>query len=46
MVKRLEVLDGAEVLPFPVDDPEAAGKVNMELRIEICGRLCFIGVRR
>src|SRR5207248_11279732 len=30
----LEVLNYAEVLPFPVDDPEAASKVNEELRLQ------------
>src|SRR5882672_7380920 len=30
----LEVLNWAEVLPFPVDDPEAASKVNEELRLK------------
>src|SRR5882672_11426765 len=30
----LEVLNVAEVLPFPVDDPEAASKVNEELRLK------------
>ena len=34
MVKGLEVLNLAEVLPFPVDDPEAASKVNEELRLK------------
>jgi len=34
MVKELEVLNVAEVLPFPVDDPEAAAKVNEELRLK------------
>ena len=34
MVKELEVLNVAEVLPFPVDDPEVAGKVNEELRLK------------
>jgi aspartyl-tRNA synthetase len=34
MVKGLELLNVAEVLPFPVDDPEAAGKVNEELRLK------------
>jgi aspartyl-tRNA synthetase len=29
----LELLNSAEVLPFPVDDPEAASKVNEELRL-------------
>src|SRR5258708_1555616 len=30
----LEVLNYAEVLPFPVDDPEVASKVNEELRLQ------------
>ena len=30
----LEVLNMAKVLPFPVDDPEVAGKVNEELRLK------------
>ena len=30
----LEVLNMAAVLPFPVDDPELAGKVNEELRLQ------------
>src|SRR5436190_1309673 len=30
----LEVLNVAEVLPFPVDDPEIASKVNEELRLQ------------
>ena len=33
-VSALEVLNMAEVLPFPVDDPEIAGKVNEELRLQ------------
>ncbi|HEY4983728.1 MAG TPA: aspartate--tRNA ligase [Verrucomicrobiae bacterium] len=33
-VTALEVLNMAEVLPFPVDDPEAASKVNEELRLK------------
>jgi len=33
-VTDLEVLNHAEVLPFPVDDPEAAAKVNEELRLQ------------
>ncbi len=33
-VVSLEVLNMAEVLPFPVDDPEAAAKVNEELRLQ------------
>src|SRR3954467_1901960 len=31
---ELEVLNFAEVLPFPVDDPEVASKVNEELRLK------------
>src|SRR5438093_4992412 len=30
----LELLNTAEVLPFPVDDPELASKVNEELRLQ------------
>ncbi|MEW6160257.1 MAG: aspartate--tRNA ligase [Verrucomicrobiota bacterium] len=30
----LELLNQADVLPFPVDDPEVASKVNEELRLE------------
>lgn len=33
-VSDLEVLNMAEVLPFPVDDPEVAAKVNEELRLK------------
>jgi aspartyl-tRNA synthetase len=33
-VAALEVLNMAEVLPFPVDDPEVAAKVNEELRLQ------------
>jgi aspartyl-tRNA synthetase len=33
-VSALEVLNMAEVLPFPVDDPEIANKVNEELRLK------------
>jgi aspartyl-tRNA synthetase len=33
-VASLEVLNMAEVLPFPVDDPETASKVNEELRLK------------
>ncbi len=33
-VSILEVLNLAEVLPFPVDDPEAASKVNEDLRLQ------------
>src|SRR5437879_4048706 len=31
---ELEVLNVADVLPFPVDDPEVASKVNEELRLK------------
>ncbi|MBG89837.1 MAG: aspartate--tRNA ligase [Verrucomicrobiales bacterium] len=34
MVADLEVLNAADVLPFPVDDPEVAAKVNEELRLQ------------
>ena len=34
MASALEVLNQAEVLPFPVDDPEVANKVNEELRFK------------
>jgi aspartyl-tRNA synthetase len=34
MVKELEVLNVADVLPFPLDDPEVASKVNEELRLK------------
>ncbi len=34
LVKELAVLNHAEVLPFPVDDPEVAAKVNEELRLQ------------
>ncbi len=33
-VSALEVHNMAEVLPFPVDDPEIAAKVNEELRLQ------------
>ncbi len=33
-VSVLEVLNMAEVLPFPVDDPEVASKVNEEIRLK------------
>src|SRR5882672_8025557 len=33
-VSALEVLNMADVLPFPVDDPEVANKVNEELRLK------------
>src|SRR5206468_11187886 len=31
---ELEVLNFADVLPFPVDDPEVTAKVNEELRLQ------------
>jgi aspartyl-tRNA synthetase len=34
LVKQLTVLNHADVLPFPVDDPEIANKVNEELRLK------------
>ncbi|HEX5222045.1 MAG TPA: aspartate--tRNA ligase [Verrucomicrobiae bacterium] len=34
LVKELAVLNDAAVLPFPVDDPEVASKVNEELRLQ------------
>ena len=34
MAQSLELLNQAEVLPFPVDDPEVASKVNEELRLK------------
>ncbi|MBI5800166.1 MAG: aspartate--tRNA ligase [Verrucomicrobia bacterium] len=34
LVKEMVVLNHAEVLPFPVDDPEVANKVNEELRLQ------------
>src|SRR3974390_882731 len=33
-VSAVELLNAAEVLPFPVDDPEVAAKVNEELRLK------------
>src|SRR5947207_12616402 len=33
-VTALDLLNSAEVLPFPIDDPEVAGKVNEELRLK------------
>src|SRR5437588_10544912 len=41
-VSSLEVLNMAEVLPFPVDDPEVASKVNEELRL----KYRYLDVRR
>ncbi|HVR37166.1 MAG TPA: aspartate--tRNA ligase [Methylomirabilota bacterium] len=34
MVRELEILNRADVLPFPVDDPEVAARVNEELRLK------------
>src|SRR5438034_2070831 len=34
VASELELLNFAEVLPFPVDDPEASSKVNEELRLK------------
>jgi aspartyl-tRNA synthetase len=34
MATALELLNYAEVLPFPVDDPEVASKVNEEMRLK------------
>ncbi len=34
MVTELVILNQSEILPFPVDDPEVAGKVNEELRLK------------
>ena len=34
LVKEMVVLNHAAVLPFPVDDPEVANKVNEELRLQ------------
>lgn len=34
LASALELLNYAEVLPFPVDDPEVASKVNEELRLK------------
>lgn len=41
-VSSLELLNAAEVLPFPVDDPEVAAKVNEELRL----KYRFLDLRR
>lgn len=42
LARALEVLNVAKVLPFPVDDPEAAAKVNEELRL----KYRFLDLRR
>ncbi|HXJ62027.1 MAG TPA: aspartate--tRNA ligase [Verrucomicrobiae bacterium] len=34
LAAKLEVLNRADVLPFPVDDPEVTNKVNEELRLK------------
>ncbi len=34
MTTEMEILNPADVLPFPVDDPEIAAKVNEELRLQ------------
>jgi len=34
LAQTLDVLNYADVLPFPVDDPETAAKVNEELRLK------------
>jgi aspartyl-tRNA synthetase len=34
MAQGLEVLNQADVLPFPIDDPEVSSKVNEELRLQ------------
>lgn len=34
LVKQFTILNHADVLPFPVDDPEVANKVNEELRLK------------
>jgi aspartyl-tRNA synthetase len=42
LASTLELLNYAEVLPFPVDDPEVAAKVNEELRL----KYRFLDLRR
>ena len=34
LVKQIEVLNHADILPFTIDDPEVAAKVNEELRLK------------
>jgi len=34
LVRAMSILNHADVLPFPVDDPEIANKVNEELRLQ------------
>jgi aspartyl-tRNA synthetase len=34
IAQELEILNQSEVLPFPIDDPEVASKVNEELRLQ------------
>ncbi len=34
LVSEMQVLNAADVLPFPVDDPEVAAKVHEELRLK------------
>jgi aspartyl-tRNA synthetase len=41
-VATLELLNAADVLPFPVDDPEVASRVNEELRL----KYRFLDLRR
>jgi aspartyl-tRNA synthetase len=42
MARSLELLNQAELLPFPVDDPDAASRVNEELRL----RYRYLDLRR
>jgi aspartyl-tRNA synthetase len=42
MARELELLNQAELLPFPVDDPDAASRVNEELRL----RYRYLDLRR
>lgn len=34
LANEIEILNKADVLPFPIDDPESAGKVNEEHRLK------------